>query len=135
MLARTVDSPPAHPRPTRRAPLRWFTFAAALGLNLAVLYAPDPGGPAVSVPGLDKVVHAAIFLVLTLSGLWAGLRPRWFVPAVLLHAVASEAVQGLVLPARSGDAWDVVADAAGVWLALVSVRRLARARGPSSGAP
>lgn len=123
MLARTVNSqhrvdPSAHP-----TTLRWLAFAAALAVNLVVLYAPDPGTPSTSVPGLDKVVHLAVFGALTLAGLRVGLRTEWFLPAVLAHAVVSEVVQATILPARSGDAWDLVADAAGIALGYLAHRR------------
>jgi hypothetical protein len=105
---------------------RWSAFAAALVVNLAVLLAPDPDVPAPSTPGLDKLVHVAVFAALTWTGLRLGWAARWYVPAVLAWAAVSEVVQAVVLPRRSGDPRDAVADAVGVLLAAVLHARLAR---------
>ena len=93
-------------------------FAVALLVSLVVLFAPRAGG-AGSVPHLDKVVHAAVFALLTGTGVWRF--GRW--PAVLaggvVYAVLSEVVQHTLLPERSGDAADVVADVVGALLGVV----------------
>lgn len=123
MLARTVNSQHRVDLSAHRTTLRWLALAAALAVNLVVLYAPDPGTPLTPVPGLDKAVHLTVFLALTLAGLRVGLARGWFLPAVLAHAVVSEVVQATVLPARSGDAWDLVADAAGIALGYLAHRR------------
>lgn len=149
MLAHTVNEHPAkdlgvpHPALAPAAPWerprpawRWAAFALAVGLDVAVLLAPDPDVPGVGVPGLDKAVHAGLFALLTATGLWAGLSARWFVPAVLGWAALSEVLQATLLPARSGDAGDVLADALGVGLGVVAVavatRRSRRRRSPQS---
>lgn len=94
-------------------------LAAAVAVQLLVLYLPrGVGGPDL-VPGLDKVVHALVFLVPVLLALRLGLRPAAVVGVAAAHAVLSEVVQAVLLPARSGDPWDVVADLTGVlvgWL-------------------
>lgn len=97
-------------------------------VQLAVLY-----WPAVTVAGpvswSDKVVHLAVFAV-----------PTWLVGRVtrrvvltvaifLVHAPVSELVQHHLLPARTGDVWDVLLDVVGVAVgaALLMVgRRLDR---------
>jgi hypothetical protein len=95
-------------------------------VHLAVLYAPDTGG-APTFPGIDKVVHVATFASVALAGLRAGLPARWWVPVVAAHAVVSELVQHGVLPHRSGDPADVVADLAGVGLGVLAGWWLGRA--------
>ncbi|WP_246074766.1 VanZ family protein [Marihabitans asiaticum] len=99
------------------AAARRRTWAAGLTMvlllmQLVALYAPSAGSG--GVPVSDKVVHAVIFAAPVVSAAVA--RWRWGALAVLLavHAPLSELVQGALLPARSGDPWDVVADLVGV---------------------
>ncbi len=93
-------------------------LALAVLVHLVVLYAPRAPAP----PGpvwLDKVVHVTIFAAVALAAAWVGLPRRPVVAVLLGHAVVSELVQWLVLPDRSGDPWDSVADAGGVALAVL----------------
>lgn len=112
---------------------RW-AFGLSVAAQLAVLYWPE-AGTAPGVPGLDKVAHVAVFGAVAVTGVLAGLPARWLAAALLAHAVVSEAVQGSVLPGRSGDVWDVVADAAGVAAGLLLAARLARPRRPVGARP
>ena len=95
-----------------RTAWRW-ACVATVAVQVVVLYWPRTavGG---GVPGLDKGVHLAVFAAVGLTAVLAG--ARWWVVVLLLvaHAVVSEVVQASLLPARSGDPWDVVADVAGV---------------------
>lgn len=106
--------------------MTWFRFAVAV--HLLVLYAPRSPSPSTGLP-LDKLVHALIFGAVLWTALRAGL-PAVPVAAVLVaHAVVSEAVQGALLPGRSADPGDAVADVAGVALAALArilVRRRVR---------
>ncbi|MGL5860372.1 MAG: VanZ family protein [Phycicoccus sp.] len=111
-------------------PLR-LGMAAAVVVQLLVLYLPRGVAPPSSLPGADKVVHAAVFLLPVLLALLAGLNARVVVASFAVHAVLSEVVQASLLPARSGDVWDVVADLVGVlcgWLAWTRVGRRGRRR-------
>lgn len=103
-------------------PLARVVFAVVVLGHLAVLYAPRaPSGG--GVPGLDKVVHLAVFAAVVWAGRRAGVGTAALVVAALLHAPVSEALQHWVLPGRSGDPLDAVADVAGVALgALLPVR-------------
>jgi len=84
----------------------------ALVVSAVLLFAPSGGG-APSVPGLDKVVHAAIFAALAGTTRWRfGARPA-LLGAVVGYAVLSEVVQAALLSQRSGDPYDVVADVVG----------------------
>ncbi|GMA30688.1 hypothetical protein [Litorihabitans aurantiacus] len=114
--------------------LRRLLLAAALAVNLWAMYAPAVPGPGVELPlGLrpDLVGHAASFAALTFTGLLAGVRPRLLLALVALNAVASEVVQHLFLPDRTGDLADLAADAVGIavgWLAWRAARRLRERR-------
>lgn len=109
-------------------------LAVTLVVQLIVLYWPRVPGPPglLDLPGLDKLIHMVIFAAVAWTGLRAGCRARWWLPLMVLHAGVSEVLQASVLPHRSGDWWDVVADVAGVCLGgllgAVWVRR-----GPGAG--
>lgn len=97
-------------------------------LSLYVLFSPDPGGPT-GPPGSDKLVHLVLFALLAGTTQWRfGPLPARLL-GVALYAGASEVVQALLLPHRSGDLRDVVADLAGAclgWLlagSLLTTRR------------
>ena len=108
--------------PRRRRSL--LPAGVALLLQLVVLYAPSGGGAA-PFPYFDKLVHASVFALPVLLGLLARL-PLIPVAAVLaLHAPVSEVVQATLLPQRSGDPWDAVADLAGVALGVLTARAVA----------
>ena len=102
----------------RRAPV--LVFVVLLVAQLAALYWPrvDLQGP---VTWSDKVMHVLLFLAPTVAGLLAGLRPAYLVGLLALHAPVSELVQHYLLPNRSGDAWDAVADLCGVVLGVTLV--------------
>jgi len=111
-----------------RSTLRVVATLAVL-VHLAAIYWPrvDVVGP---VPWTDKVVHVLLFGVPTVLLLVA--RPPRIHPAVVvgvlaLHAPVSELLQHFLLPHRSGDVWDAVADLGGVvlgvTLAVVGRRR------------
>ncbi|MPV38972.1 VanZ family protein [Georgenia subflava] len=118
------DAPPAAARPGTRARI---LLGVAVALQLLVLYAPRlPDVGPTDVPGLDKLGHAVVFAAVTLTGLRAGLRPGLVIGFGLAHAVVSEVLQHAVLPGRSGDPFDVLADVVGVALGLILARRIAR---------
>jgi len=104
-------------RPRRAAAVVFVLLVVA---HLAALYWPrvDLQGP---VTWTDKVVHVLLFLAPTVAGLLAGVRPAYLVALLALHAPVSELAQHYLLPHRTGDAWDAVADLAGVVLGVTSV--------------
>ncbi len=53
-------------------PLSRGAFAVAVLVSLAVLFAPADDVP-FAPPGVDKLVHAGLFLALALTGRWAGI--------------------------------------------------------------
>jgi VanZ family protein len=95
---------------------------AAVGLQLAVLYAPRT--PAVATGGLpiDKLIHVGVFLLPTVALVRAGVPRGWAIGLMAAHAPVSELLQHVVLPGRSGEPMDVVADLAGVALGAWLVR-------------
>lgn len=106
-------------------PLRVTLLAVALVLNIGFYLPRVPESvPGSGVPGLDKVVHVAVFaLTVWAAGRLLAARSRfpmgWVVIAALLHAVLIELLQGLVLvDGRTGDAGDLLADVVGIALGL-----------------
>ncbi|MCW2818924.1 MAG: VanZ family protein [Marmoricola sp.] len=110
-----------------------MVFLLLVLVSLAVFLTPGPdvpqGGPN------DKVVHAGIFVVLTLSGLLAAVRPPRLGAGLAAYAALSEVLQATLPIQRDGDWRDWVADVTGVLLALVlggvlaaGAQRRARAR-------
>lgn len=99
--------------------LGWrLAFAAAVVVQLVVLYSPSgPGGP--SVPGLDKVAHAFVFAAVGFTAVRQNWRPTPVLVVLLAHAGLSELVQHFFLAQRTGDPWDVLADAVGAVLAVL----------------
>jgi VanZ family protein len=95
-------------------------FVVVLVAHLASLYWPRIGiaGPETWT---DPVVHVLLDLAPTVTGLLAGVRPAYLVGLLALHAPVSELVQHYLLPNRSGDVWDAVADLSGVVLGVTSV--------------
>jgi hypothetical protein len=117
--------PAARPRASRASA---WAFGVLVVAHLAALYWPRVGieGP---VTWSDKVLHVALFALPAAAGLLAGFRPAVVLVPLALHAPVSEALQHLVLPNRSGDPADVVADLVGVVLgATVGMVGRARAR-------
>ncbi len=93
-------------------------LALAVAVQLVVLYLPEGVGPP-PFPQADKLAHVTIFLVPVALAVVAGWR-RWAVAAVFgAHALLSEVVQSVLLPHRSGDVLDAVADLTGVALGVL----------------
>lgn len=111
----------------RAGATRWAgpCFAVLLLVSVYVLFDPDPAGSGAGPPGTDKVVHATLFALLTLTAaLRWGARPAVLV-AALLYGATSELVQGVALPDRTGDLLDLLADAVGAtagWLVAGPMR-------------
>lgn len=109
-------------------------FVLAVAIQLLALYAPRvevPGGA--DVPGSDKAVHALVFALVMITGVLTGLPARWLALVLVAHAGLSELVQHVLLPGRTGDALDAVADVAGVtlgWYLATVVRRHGSAGAP-----
>ena len=103
--------------PTQRLLWRW-ALGVALAVQLIALYAPRaPAGP--QVIGFDKVIHLSIFAAPAFAALVVGIRARWALGILAVHAPISELIQHFVLPHRSGDVFDAIADLSGVLLGVL----------------
>ncbi len=127
-MSELQGSPVPSPSTRWSGPLPRAVLVVVVLAHLAALYWPTVGvqGPVVWT---DKVVHVLLFGVPTAVGVLVGLRRRVVVTLMVLHAPVSELVQGYLLPHRSGDVWDAVADLAGVVVGVTVVvvgRRLRR---------
>ena len=102
---------------------RWAgtTFVLTVIAQLVVLYWPR--SPSTGGLPIDKLVHAVVFGAVLAAAAWAGLRPRLVGVVLLAHAVVSELVQHYLLPNRSGDWTDAVADAIGVLIVTLFLWR------------
>lgn len=120
--------------PARAAAVaRRAAFAVAVALQLLVLYLPRaqvPGG--MDVPGSDKALHVAVFALVMLTGVLAGLPARGLAVVLVAHAGISELVQHLLLPGRTGDLLDAVADLGGIALGWYLASMLDRHLAPAA---
>jgi len=118
----------------RRRRWRLLPAVTAVLVQLSVLYSPSGGGGIPAFPNFDKLVHCSVFAVPVLLALLAGL-PKWPVVMVFaLHAPVSELIQWTLLPRRSGDPWDVLADLVGVALGAAAGHLVTRhRRSPTAG--
>jgi VanZ family protein len=109
-------------------------FAVVVLISLAVLFVPGDGVPA-APPGVDKLIHVLLFLVLAVSGRWAGIRAGTLGALLAGYGAVSEVVQWLTPLERSGSVADWLADVVGVALGLLAWAagsRTAAARRPPS---
>ena len=107
---------------------RWIPVALWVAVILSATSAPTVPGP--DVPGLDKVGHFAMYAILgllTARAVRGGVaRPRALtaaLAAIALFAAADEWHQQLI-PARSADVADWIADVAGASVGVGSVAAL-----------
>lgn len=117
-------------RSTARTVMLWGALGLAVASHLWGLYSQGQPGPPM-FPGFDKVAHLGSFALVMLTGLLVGYRPRTLAVVLVAHALVSEVVQHTLLPGRSGDVVDLVADVAGVALGWLAWRAIERWRGPS----
>jgi hypothetical protein len=110
------------------SPMARVVFAAAVVVSLVVLFTPASGVPW-APPGVDKVVHAALFAGLAVSGRWAG-GDRGPLAALLVgYAAVSEVLQEWGPVDRTGSVADLLADVAGLLLGMLVWERVAASRG------
>lgn len=86
---------------------------------------PSSGLPELSVPGVDKLQHAAGYAALSVYAgmLFATRRERWVAAAGLLaFGIAIELAQGAFTADRSPELADVFANATGIAIGLLLAR-------------
>ena len=110
--------PRHHPALRVHGALSRGVFAVTVLVSLAVLFAPPSGVP-VSPPGVDKLIHFALFAVLAGTGRWAGIRRGVLTTVLIVYAAGSELVQGTALVGRDASVADLVADSAGVVVGML----------------
>ena len=135
----------------RHGLVRWPPWAALAGVALLAhfyeLYRPDSPPSAPWLPYSDKFGHVLGFalpllLVLVTLAVRAQSRGRRLSGTSVVvaagvfgaHAVISEVIQGVFYRGRAGDPLDVLADAVGVMLGVITFQLLARGA-PLSRAP
>ena len=106
-----------HPALRVHGALSRGVLAVTVLVSLAVLFAPGDDVPS-APPGVDKLVHLALFLALALAGRWAGIRVVPLAVLLVAYGGVSEVVQAVSDLQRSGSVLDWLADAAGVALGL-----------------
>jgi len=103
-------------------------FAAMVLVSLVVLFAPASATPSTWPPGVDKVVHLALFAALAWTGRRAGLPVRALAVGLVAYAVGSEVLQGLLPIGRDAEVLDAMVDVVGVTLGLAVARGRVGAR-------
>jgi hypothetical protein len=93
-------------------------FAVTVLVSLAVLFTPGSDVPS-APPGVDKLVHAALFAALAITGRWAGVGRGVLAGLLVGYAAVSEIVQALTPLERTGSVADLLADVVGLALGLV----------------
>lgn len=102
-------------------PLHRVLFTICCVASAVILFTPSSGVPT-APPGTDKLVHLALFLALTGTGLLAGARYGPLVTALVCYAPLSELLQDALPIHRHADPLDLAADLAGVLTALALLR-------------
>lgn len=88
-------------------------------------FKPEGGGS--NIPHSDKVIHALLFMILTFLGAFAGIKyfkqkDKWnnyvllLIFLSILFAATTELIQAFVIPTRTGDFADFLADSIGILL-------------------
>jgi VanZ family protein len=108
-----------HPALQVHGALARGAFAVAVLVSLAVLFSPAGHVP-LAPPGVDKVVHAGLFLALAVTGRWAGVRAVVLGGLLVGYGAVSEVLQAVTPVERSGSVADLLADVAGVALGLAA---------------
>jgi hypothetical protein len=106
-------------------------FAVVVLVSFAVLFAPGSDVPS-APPGVDKLVHGALFAALALAGRWAGCGAVPLGGLLVGYAVVSELIQGFTPLARSASVVDGLADVVGILIGLAAWTALSRRVTPTA---
>ena len=86
--------------------------------------------PEMRIPFVDKIVHFAIFSVLTFIWLWFCESKKlvkytvWVLLLVLTYGIIIEALQELFFETRTADVWDVLANSIGILIGLAVFKKM-----------
>src|SRR3954468_23716997 len=89
-------------------------FSAVVLVSFVVLFAPESATPSTLPPGIDKVIHLALFAALAWTGRRAGLPVVGLASGLMLYAAGSEVLQGALPIGRSPDPLDALIDTVGI---------------------
>jgi VanZ family protein len=94
----------------------FWAFLSLVTFLLLIELAPKPQ----KIPHLDKIQHAVIFTILTLSAATAW-KPHiyWLVAALILYGASTELFQGLFTVTRQASIYDWLADCVGIAIGLL----------------
>lgn len=111
--------------------LGWSLLVVLLLVQVWGLYSPSP--PTTGPAGADKLGHLLGFGAPAALAWWLG--GRWWVAAMVGHALVSETVQQRISPERMTDWRDTVANLLGLALGVALAAAAARARRHHGGMP
>lgn len=103
--------------------LRSISFALAVILSMIVLFRPGSDGP-LPFPQADKVIHATTFGLLAATAWLRFKRAKIIALCLIAYAVGSEIIQHFWIPGREFELLDILADLAGGFVILVSIRKM-----------
>lgn len=99
--------------------LRLAFWTSVLVLLFMAVGRPMPGGPSGVMSLYDKVFHAVVYGALTLMAIAGRYQPFFVLSVLLVHGALIEVLQSLV-PSRTADWNDFLADCIGVFVALTA---------------
>ncbi len=105
-----------HQLNAQKWPIIFWGFFSLVTFFLLIELAPKPQ----KIPHLDKIQHAVIFTILTLSAAMAWKPHRyWLAAALILYGASTELFQGLFTVTRQASVYDWLADCVGIAIGLL----------------
>ena len=102
----------------RLMPYFFWTLVAIVGMFMLVELAPKENG----LKYLDKIQHALIFLILSISGYLAFKQKMWAITLGLtIFGAIIEVLQATLTVTRTGDVYDWLADIAGLLIGIMII--------------
>ncbi len=102
----------------RLMPYFFWTLVAIVGMFMLVELAPKEDG----LKYLDKIQHALIFSILSISGYLAFRQKIWIITLGLtIFGAIIEVLQATFTTTRTGDVYDWLADIAGILISLMII--------------
>ncbi|MEQ1599343.1 MAG: VanZ family protein [Methylotenera sp.] len=102
----------------RLMPYVFWTLVAIVGVFMLVELSPKEDG----LKYLDKIQHALIFFILSVSGCLAFKKKTWIVTLGLaIFGAIIEVLQAALTTTRTGDVYDWLADVAGILIGFMII--------------